>query len=277
MTDEGYRGRLAALRASVADKRATVPAPGEFLTPVRRLLLRPGLVASIESCASGFAASPTDFQELLRLDGVLDELARHYEAARGALQATARARQLPAPAFPLRLGAADPTIASLGALVAELGGAEEPWGPLGGVGVRFVSKGVPFFLAVHSRGPVFSGRLRVAVPIELPALAVRLEGTPERLAAWLGVGRESTLGVRVFDQLFWIAGDERTARALLNPGVRTALRGLASRDPTFTVEDGVAEVGWSTLGGWGRSDLLPAEARQVCDEVVELIAAARAR
>lgn len=269
MRDGGYRDPLAALRHRIADKRRTTPAPDAFLTVLRRALLTPERIEEIEGLGDRIRGSPETVDALSKLERELDALAATYEAARSELdRLAAMPGELvaPRPHGPPKVEVAADVRGQLLAAGIALGGTTEPWEPAGYV-TRYASLGVPMLLAVRpTGGALVVGHLRTAVPQALPSLTVRLQRLRDSMLEVLGLAKEVELRVRSFDAEFWIEGEERTARALLGPEVRAAMRALRIYEPMLRVDAGVAELVWRYRWHEG-ADVVPRRAQELLDAI----------
>lgn len=269
----GYRDPLAALRNRIAEKRAALGPAERFLTLVRRAVLPRELVyevATLGRITENQKAST--LEELTEIDRALDQLAEKYDQSR-ALLAPARGPFGPPDApLPRADQSGFPNLLDDVSAIGEgLDGRAEPWGAAGAL-LRFSSQGAAMIFAAHPldryEETVF-GLVRAPVPSALPPLVVRLERFSDSVLSAIHVRREVELRIRSFDETFWIEGEELSARALLVPEVRDAMRGLAKRDPVLKVWDGIADLEWIAPRRWALSVEHP---RAAMDGIVSVLA-----
>ena len=237
-----YRDPMAKLRLDVAEQRADARRLAERLTPLRRLLLDPVMLSSLDTLERQTARDATDLEGL---GEIAQGLARHVALLRDAL---VQSNELLAPTAPLdppaprRLGGVldlyDPVDlrGCVGEATRPHGGRLQRWGR--GVCARFDVDDVPHILT--ARGFSYRGaqdQVQVFVSVltrvaaSLPKIIISPAGLVANMLHRLGLGG---------DELD-VVGNEVLASAICDV-VRAPLLVLKPRSPALSVENGVLRI-----------------------------------
>jgi hypothetical protein len=254
-----YRDPLAGLRSQIVYKRGAIEMLCTELTPVRRLLLNPDAIAEIDRQRKEVDIDAKEeisaLSECLRRADALEVLlARAVERAKELATLPDDVPKLGPPPWQIALPFRRLDMSAIVArLVAPYGEAAiAPWGNAGAA--RFVVNDHP--LRIVARGMVVSGLLRpriialdialmTAVPPALPDLSLHVELPGDRMISTLRLSRSRRTGDRLFDDTYFVSGDEETAKVLLTEPVRRELLTMSPHEARVRIGGGLAEIGWT--------------------------------
>jgi hypothetical protein len=250
-----YRDPLAGLRSQVATKRASLADRERAISPLVRAMLPTELTRTMTDLGARADAPGDDLAALSDRDVALDALLAAYdEAVALAPKLTElpnEVRDPPRPELPPPWLFEEPDVVHFKrALTEHLQTIADDeawlvrWGDYGYLS-RIRVKGAPVIVLVQAKlSGMFASSIRTSIPAGVPRLEVRRESAYDAIGRAMRLRKEIALGDEVFDEVFWISGDEATA-TLLVPAARRALLALSAHAPSLFVGAGLVETAFT--------------------------------